>query len=85
MSYGTHLMMLKCKSCAYVVHNIMYKIDTSYMDVIVTNSHEHLISDNLVQKIGIYKYGDIWIFQKDHNTNVDLELSDDVGDANPHE
>ncbi|KAF1870795.1 hypothetical protein Lal_00030107 [Lupinus albus] len=34
------------------------EIDTSYVDFIVTNSHEHLISDNLIHKIIIYKYGE---------------------------
>ncbi|KAF1862580.1 hypothetical protein Lal_00014120 [Lupinus albus] len=33
------------------------EIDTSDVDFIVTNFREHLISDNLIHKMGIYNYG----------------------------
>ncbi|KAF1862155.1 hypothetical protein Lal_00026674 [Lupinus albus] len=42
------------------------EIDTSDLEVIVTNSCEHLISDNLIHKTGICKYGDILLYQEDH-------------------
>ncbi|KAF1872120.1 hypothetical protein Lal_00033773 [Lupinus albus] len=61
------------------------EIDTSNMDVIVTNSHEHLISDNLIHKMGIYNYGNLLMYQEDHNTDVDLKLFDDEGASNPTE
>ncbi|KAF1881793.1 hypothetical protein Lal_00014543 [Lupinus albus] len=58
------------------------EINTSDLEVIVTNSCEHLIDDNLIHKMGIYKYGDNWMYQEYHNTTVDLELFDGEGDAN---
>ncbi|KAF1860141.1 hypothetical protein Lal_00033738 [Lupinus albus] len=61
------------------------EIDTSDLEVIVTNSCEHLISDHFIHKTGIYKYGDTWMYQEDHNATEHLELSDDEGAANPPE
>ncbi|OIV95548.1 hypothetical protein TanjilG_10936 [Lupinus angustifolius] len=36
------------------------EIDTSDMMIISTNSREHLIGDNLIHKMGIYKYDNAW-------------------------
>ncbi|KAF1874217.1 hypothetical protein Lal_00030250 [Lupinus albus] len=39
----------------------------------------HSPIDNLIHKMDIYKYGALWKYQEDHNTTVDLNLSDDEG------
>ncbi|KAF1864640.1 hypothetical protein Lal_00039274 [Lupinus albus] len=61
------------------------QIDTSDLEVMVTNSCEHLVGDNIIHKLDIYKYGALWMYQEDHNTTVDLELTDEDRDANQTE
>ncbi|KAF1877070.1 hypothetical protein Lal_00033624 [Lupinus albus] len=58
------------------------EIDTSDLEFIVTNSREHPISDKLIYKMGIYKYGESWMYQEDHNTTVDYEFYDEEGNEN---
>ncbi|KAF1896171.1 hypothetical protein Lal_00027244 [Lupinus albus] len=40
------------------------------------NYREHLVGDNLIHKISIYKHGDEWMYQKDHckDPNSTLEI-----------
>ncbi|KAF1891498.1 hypothetical protein Lal_00012386, partial [Lupinus albus] len=57
-------------------------IDTSDVEKIVVNSREHLVGDNMIHKISIYKYDDEWMYLEDHNTTVDLNLSDEDENAN---
>ncbi|KAF1860211.1 hypothetical protein Lal_00033407 [Lupinus albus] len=63
-------------------------IDTSDMEKFVVNPRKYLVGDNLIHKMNIYKLGDEWTYQKDHNTIVDLDLSDEdmnatQGEKNP--
>ncbi|KAF1877169.1 hypothetical protein Lal_00015831 [Lupinus albus] len=39
-------------------------IDTSYVEKLAVNSREHLVSDNLIHKMSIYKHGSEWMYQK---------------------
>ncbi|KAF1877015.1 hypothetical protein Lal_00033568 [Lupinus albus] len=57
-------------------------IDTSDMEKIVVNSRKHLVGDNLIHKMCIYKYGDEWMYEDDHNTTVDLDLFDEDENTN---
>ncbi|CAL0322753.1 unnamed protein product [Lupinus luteus] len=61
------------------------EIYTSDTNVIVTNSIEHLVGDNMIHKMGIYKYGNGWMYQEDYNTIVDLDLSDEEELASANE
>ncbi|KAF1877737.1 hypothetical protein Lal_00038046 [Lupinus albus] len=58
------------------------KSDGKNMNV---NFRQHLVGDNLIHKISIYKYGAQWMYQEDYNTTIDLELTDEEEDANQAE
>ncbi|KAF1877160.1 hypothetical protein Lal_00015822 [Lupinus albus] len=60
-------------------------INTSDVEIIFVNSREHLVGDNLIHKMSIYKYGAEWMYQEDHNTTIDLDLSDEDENANQGE
>ncbi|KAF1896245.1 hypothetical protein Lal_00018524 [Lupinus albus] len=50
----------------------------------------HLVGDNLIHKMYIYSYNALWKYQDDHNTVVNLDLSDnegneDQGDQDPRQ
>ncbi|KAE9612533.1 hypothetical protein Lal_00033270 [Lupinus albus] len=65
-------------------------IDTSDMEIIAVNSRGHLVGDNLIHKMNIYKFGAEWMYQEDHNTTIDLDLSNEEegvnqGEKNPEQ
>ncbi|KAF1899665.1 hypothetical protein Lal_00019795 [Lupinus albus] len=65
-------------------------IDTSDVETIVVNPIEHLVGDNWIYKMGIYKYCAKWMYQEDHNTIVDLDFASeeegvDQGEQNPEQ
>ncbi|KAF1874099.1 hypothetical protein Lal_00041543, partial [Lupinus albus] len=53
------------------------EIETSYVDVHLTNTHDHLLGEYLIHKMGIYWLSGEWMYQKDYRNTVDLELSDE--------
>ncbi|KAF1891904.1 hypothetical protein Lal_00016935, partial [Lupinus albus] len=57
-------------------------IDMSVVDMVNVNSRQHLVGDNLIHKLDTYKYSAQWMYQEDHSTIVDLELTDKEDDAN---
>ncbi|XP_019433940.1 PREDICTED: uncharacterized protein LOC109340679 [Lupinus angustifolius] len=50
-----------------------------------TNSREHLVDDNLIHKMDIYKYGNEWKYQEDHNAKVNEDLPNEDNDEIPSE
>ncbi|KAF1878020.1 hypothetical protein Lal_00041769 [Lupinus albus] len=52
-------------------------IDTCDVEKLAVNSREHLVGDNMIHKMNIYKHDGQWMYQEDHNTTVDLDLSDE--------
>ncbi|KAF1870860.1 hypothetical protein Lal_00030170, partial [Lupinus albus] len=48
-------------------------------------STKHLVGENLIHNMGIYECGAQLIYQEDHNTIVDLELTNEEEDANQAE
>ncbi|KAF1877053.1 hypothetical protein Lal_00033606 [Lupinus albus] len=57
------------------------EIDTLDVDVKLTNTHDHLIGEYLIQKMGIYWVAGTWMYQKDYKNTVDLNLSDEEATA----
>ncbi|KAF1889011.1 hypothetical protein Lal_00042980 [Lupinus albus] len=55
-------------------------IETLGVETMVVYSIGHLVGDNLVHMMGIYKYGAMWKYQEDHNTTVNI---DDLGEQHP--
>ncbi|KAF1888970.1 hypothetical protein Lal_00039569 [Lupinus albus] len=58
------------------------EIDTYEVNFILTNTHEHLVGENLIHKMSIYLYDGQWMYQKDYKTTVDLDLSNEEENAN---
>ncbi|KAF1883467.1 hypothetical protein Lal_00013361 [Lupinus albus] len=58
----------------FIDHLGIYTFDT---DIMVVNSREHLVGGNLIHKMGIYKYGVVWMYHEDHNTTIDFDMSDE--------
>ncbi|KAF1884368.1 hypothetical protein Lal_00033544 [Lupinus albus] len=53
------------------------EIDTSDVEIKLTNTHDHQLGEYLIHKMGIYKITSIWMYQEDYRTTVDLDLSDE--------
>ncbi|KAF1868023.1 hypothetical protein Lal_00015273 [Lupinus albus] len=53
------------------------EIDTSDVEIKLTNTHDHQLREYLIHKMGIYKTTGIWMYQEDYRTIVDLDLSDE--------
>ncbi|CAL0325977.1 unnamed protein product [Lupinus luteus] len=51
-------------------------IDVSDTIIIEYTDKDHLVGESLIYKMGIYKYGNTWKYQKDHTT-MDIEMSSD--------
>ncbi|KAF1898738.1 hypothetical protein Lal_00032322 [Lupinus albus] len=51
-------------------------IDVSDTIIVEYTDKDHLVSESLIHKMGIYKYGTTWEYQEDYTT-IDLDLSDD--------
>ncbi|KAF1894768.1 hypothetical protein Lal_00021062, partial [Lupinus albus] len=49
-------------------------IDASDVEIMVVYPIEHLVGDNLINKMGIYKYVVVWKYQEDHNTTMNIDL-----------
>ncbi|KAF1877098.1 hypothetical protein Lal_00033656, partial [Lupinus albus] len=63
-------------------------IDTSDVEKLAMSPREHLVGEFLIHKMSIYKHDDDWMYQEDHRTNIDLDLSDEdvnatQGEHNP--
>ncbi|KAF1855683.1 hypothetical protein Lal_00035411 [Lupinus albus] len=50
-------------------------IDTYGVETMVLHHREHLVGDNLIHKMSIFKYGAFVKNQEDHNTTMDFDLS----------
>ncbi|KAF1888554.1 hypothetical protein Lal_00011327 [Lupinus albus] len=53
------------------------EIDTSDVEIKLTNTHDHQLGEYLIHKMGIYKITSIWMYQEDYRTTVDLDISDE--------
>ncbi|KAF1870886.1 hypothetical protein Lal_00030196 [Lupinus albus] len=53
-------------------------IDTFGVETMVMYPREHLVGDNMIHRIGIFKSGALWKYREDHNTLVDFNMSHDV-------
>ncbi|KAF1858889.1 hypothetical protein Lal_00043024 [Lupinus albus] len=51
--------------------------ETSNIDVNLTNTHDHLVGEYLIHKMGIYWLAGEWMYQEEYRTTVDLDLSDE--------
>ncbi|KAF1876667.1 hypothetical protein Lal_00031575 [Lupinus albus] len=51
-------------------------IDVSDTIIVEYTDKDHLVGESLIHKMGIYKYGTTWQYQKDYTT-IGLDLSDD--------
>ncbi|KAF1898746.1 hypothetical protein Lal_00001529 [Lupinus albus] len=51
-------------------------IDVSDTIIVEYTDKDHLVSESLIHKMGIYKYGTTWQYQEDYTT-IGLDLSDD--------
>ncbi|KAF1896116.1 hypothetical protein Lal_00042882 [Lupinus albus] len=49
------------------------EIDTSDVEIKLTNTHDHQLCEYLIHKMGIYKIIGIWMYQEDYRTTVDLD------------
>ncbi|KAF1898414.1 hypothetical protein Lal_00042106 [Lupinus albus] len=65
-------------ACMVIDH---MEIDTSDVEIKLTNTHDHQVGEYLIHKMGIYKITGIWMYQEDYRTNVDLDLSDEESPA----
>ncbi|KAF1892972.1 hypothetical protein Lal_00009361 [Lupinus albus] len=62
----------------FLSHVIDYMgIDTYGVETMVLHHREHLVGDNLIHKMSIFKYGAFGKNQEDHNTTMDFDLSND--------
>ncbi|KAF1894550.1 hypothetical protein Lal_00039651 [Lupinus albus] len=52
-------------------------IETSDVDVQLTNTLDHLVGEYLIHNIGIYWLSGEWMNQEDYRTTLDLDLSDE--------
>ncbi|KAF1878135.1 hypothetical protein Lal_00049303 [Lupinus albus] len=57
------------------------EIDTSYVEIKLTNTHDHQLGEYLIHKMGIYKITSTWMYQEDYRTTVDLDMSDEETQA----
>ncbi|KAF1892809.1 hypothetical protein Lal_00035453 [Lupinus albus] len=53
------------------------EIDTSDVEIKLTNTHDHQLGEYLIHKMGIYKIIGTWMYHEDYRTTVDLDLSDE--------
>ncbi|KAF1881687.1 hypothetical protein Lal_00032156 [Lupinus albus] len=51
--------------------------DRSDVEKLVMIPREHLVVEFLIHKMSIYKHNNEWMYQEDHRTTVDLDLSDE--------
>ncbi|KAF1896161.1 hypothetical protein Lal_00027234 [Lupinus albus] len=61
------------------------EIDTSDVEVKETNTHDHLLGEYLIHKMGIYWLARTWMYQEDYRTTVDLDILDEETHAEQHE
>ncbi|KAF1858796.1 hypothetical protein Lal_00013719 [Lupinus albus] len=61
------------------------EIDTSDVEIKLTNTHDHQLGECLIHKMGIYKITGTWMYQKDNRTTIDLDLSDEETSATQQE
>ncbi|KAF1866174.1 hypothetical protein Lal_00031478 [Lupinus albus] len=61
------------------------EIDTSNVEIKLTNTHGHQLGEYLIHKMGIYKITNTWMYQEDYRTIVDLDLSDEEISAKQQE
>ncbi|KAF1881653.1 hypothetical protein Lal_00039871 [Lupinus albus] len=59
------------------------EIDTSDVEIKLTNTHDHQLGEYLIHKMGIYKITSTWMYQEDYRTTVDLDLSDEETSEQP--
>ncbi|KAF1894096.1 hypothetical protein Lal_00004015 [Lupinus albus] len=52
------------------------EIDTSNVEIKLTNTHDHQPSEYLIHKMGIYRIIGTCMYQEEYRTTVDLDLSD---------
>ncbi|KAF1864842.1 hypothetical protein Lal_00031805 [Lupinus albus] len=57
------------------------KINTSNVEIKLTNTHDHQLGEYLIHKMGIYKITGTRMYQEDYLTTVDLDLSDEETSA----
>ncbi|KAF1889015.1 hypothetical protein Lal_00042984 [Lupinus albus] len=53
------------------------EIDTSDVEIKLTNTHDHQLGEYLIHKMGMYKMTSTWKYQEDYRTTVDLDLSEE--------
>ncbi|KAF1898751.1 hypothetical protein Lal_00000653, partial [Lupinus albus] len=53
------------------------EIDTSDVEIKLTNTHDHQLGEYLIHKMGIYKITGTWMYQEDYRNTVYLDLSDE--------
>ncbi|KAF1896072.1 hypothetical protein Lal_00042334 [Lupinus albus] len=61
------------------------EIDTSNVEIKLTNTHDHQLGEYLIHKMGIYNITGTWMYQEDYRTTVDLDLSDQETPAEQQE
>ncbi|KAF1894508.1 hypothetical protein Lal_00043363 [Lupinus albus] len=61
------------------------EIDTSDVEIKLTNTHDHQMGEYLIHKMGIYKITGTWMYQEDYRTTVDLDLLDEETPAEQQE
>ncbi|KAF1896083.1 hypothetical protein Lal_00042345, partial [Lupinus albus] len=61
------------------------EIDTSNVEIKLTNTHDHQLGEYLIHKMGIYNITSTWMYQEDYRTTVDLDLSDQETSAEQQE
>ncbi|KAF1863188.1 hypothetical protein Lal_00042491 [Lupinus albus] len=60
-------------------------IDTSDVEIKLTNTHDHQVGEYLIHKMGTYKITSTWMYQEDYRTTVDLDLLDEETTATQQE
>ncbi|KAF1862861.1 hypothetical protein Lal_00039990 [Lupinus albus] len=53
------------------------EIDTSDIEIKLTNTHDRHLGEYLIHKIGIYKITSTWMYQEHYRMTVDLDLLDE--------
>ncbi|KAF1869350.1 hypothetical protein Lal_00018444 [Lupinus albus] len=61
------------------------EIDTSDVEIKLTNTHDHQLCEYLIHKMGIYKITGQWMYEEDYRTTIDLDLSDEETSADQQE
>ncbi|KAF1881666.1 hypothetical protein Lal_00039799 [Lupinus albus] len=61
------------------------EIDTSDVEIKLTNTHDHQLGEYLIHKMGIYKITVMWMYQEEYSTTIDLDLSDEETPAEQQE